>query len=90
MKKDQNTTNKSIQDLSSQLGSLLDEAKKVNQDIDKTNKKARKEIDNLDSKVNGSITKVEQIYSDLNKIEKDVGDELDKLILQQSEDLARE
>jgi methyl-accepting chemotaxis protein len=85
-----NRTNQNTQSLTNQLSDLLDEAKKVNQDIDETNKEAREEINDLEVKVGDSVNKVEQIYSDLDQIEKDAGDELDKLVLQHSEDLAAE
>lgn len=85
-----NINNQNTHNLTSQFGDLLDEAKKVNQDIDETNKQAKEEINDIDVKVCDSISKVEQIYSDLDQIEKDAGDELDKLVLQHSEDLAAE
>lgn len=88
MKTDNNTTNQNVQDLNNQLGDLLDETKKVNQEIDDVNLETREEINMLDSKVDDSITKVEQVYSDLDKAEKEASDQLDKIVLQQAEDLA--
>ncbi len=85
-----NTNNQNVQALNSQLVDLLDEAKKVNQEIDETNKEAMEEMTDLEVKVGESIKDVEQIYSDLDHIEKDAGDEIDKLVLQQAEDLASE
>lgn len=85
-----NTNNQSTQAINSQLADLLNEAKKVNQEIDETNKEASGEMTDLEVKVGESIKNVEQIYSDLDQIEKDSSDELDKLVLQQAEDLASE
>lgn len=85
-----NTNNPNMQNINSQLADLLDEAKNVNQEIDKINKEAEEEMADIEVRVGESINKLEQIYSDLDQIEKDAGDEMDKLILQQAEDLANE
>ena len=90
MKKDQNSTNQNIQDLSKRLGDLRDEADKVSREISKVNEEANGEMDSINSKVNSTIDEVGQIYSELDRIEKDAGDDLDKLMLRQAEDLASE
>ncbi|MFA7208874.1 MAG: hypothetical protein WC120_01180 [Parcubacteria group bacterium] len=78
------------QDLDRQINDLVDEAKKINQEIDAVGEKAKKEMDVIESEVDESIMKVEKIYSDLDQIEKEAGDEFDKLMLEESEDLAGE
>ncbi len=91
MTTNQNTTKgESVKDLSGELDGLLDETKKINQEIDETNKDARGSMDDLDARVNESIASMEPIYSDLDKIEEEAGNELDKLILEQVKDLAVE
>jgi DNA repair exonuclease SbcCD ATPase subunit len=68
MKTDQNTTsNQSVQSLKSHLNDLLDEAKKVNYEIDEINKETREKMNDLDAKVNESINNLEQLYADLDK-----------------------
>ena len=89
------TTNKQasnsqkVKDLDNQIVDLVDEAKKVNHDIDASSKESSGAMDDLDAKVNASVSNVEQIYSDLDKIEKETSDELDKLILEEAVDLAK-
>jgi DNA repair ATPase RecN len=83
MKNDKNTTN-------SQLDDLLDEAKKLNDEIDDTGREARKNIDELNTEIDKSISDLEKNCSDLDEIEKGAGDELDKLVLEEAENLANE
>jgi len=82
---DINTQN--IQALNNQLNELLEKAKKINQEIDETNKKAKEDIDAINAKVDDSIMKIEQMCSNLDQIEKEAEDELDALILQQANEL---
>ena len=87
MAKNRNTTNNQSV-VQAQLDVLLDEAKKVVQEIDETNRKFLAKLNDIDAKIDESITALEKIYSDLDQIEKEAGDEIDKLILQQAETLA--
>ena len=82
--------NQNVQGLNDQLDALLEEAKKINNEIDETNKSANLAVNDLANKVNDSISEVNKICVDLDKSEKEAGDELDKLILEQAEDAVSE
>lgn len=86
MEKDRNTTNN--QSPKAQLDVLLDEAKKIGQEIDEINRESMAKLNDIDAKVDESIARLEEIFSDLDEIEKQAEDELDRLILQQAETLA--
>lgn len=86
MEKDRNTTNN--QSSKAQLDVLLDEAKKIGQEIDEINRESMAKLNDIDAKVDESIARLEEIFSDLDEIEKQAEDELDRLILQQAETLA--
>ena len=84
------SNNQTVQDLQNQLNGLLDEAKKVSQEIEEESRQSKEEMSVFETGVDESTRNVEQIYSDLDQIEKEAGDEIDKLILEQSEALAKE
>ena len=88
MKNNNNTVNS--QKANSQLNALLDEAKKIVQEIDETNGETAAQIGVLSKTIDESINSVGQIYSELDQIEKEAGDEIDALILNQAEALAGE
>ena len=77
------TNNQNIQVIKKQIDDLLDEAKKVNKDIDAANKDAKNRLNEVDGKVNKSISKAEKVFADLDKIDKEASDKLDTLILKQ-------
>ena len=80
------TKDPDVKDLDSQIADLLKDAKKINEDIDVTNKEAEDAMDGIDTTVDKSIADVEKIYADLDKIDKEENDELDKLILENIQD----
>lgn len=85
-----NMNDPKLQGLNNQLKDLIDEAKKVERDIDKTNQQAQETLDDYEKAADKSIKGMKQTFSELDQIEKEAGDELDKFILEQSEDLAGE
>ncbi len=76
--------------ITAQLNDLLNQAKKVSQDIDTTNKEAHEQIDLLEKDIDKTVADLEVIYSDLDQATEKAGDELDKIALRESEDLASE
>ena len=80
------TNNQNIQAIKKEIEELLDEAKKVNKEIDETNKTAKNKLSDIYGQVNKSISKAEKIFADLDKVDKEAGDKLDTLILKQVKD----
>ncbi len=78
------------QDLDNQVNNLLEEAKKINQELEESSAETKKKLDEIELSVDESITKIEAIHADLDQAEKEAGDELDKLILQQVDVLTKE
>jgi len=81
---------KDLQKANNQFKGLLEEAKKVNQDIDKTNRQLRERIDDIGLKIDKSISAIKQFCADLDHIEKETGDKLDTLMSEQTEGLSSE
>lgn len=83
------TSNQSLQNnptITGKFDDLITEAKKINEEIDETNKNARQKMKEIDDKVNKSVEKVDKICSDLDAIDKEAGDKLDTIILNQIRD----
>jgi len=89
MQNNQTITN-STNDISIEIDALFEETKVINQETDEMNAESKKTLAALEKEINESITKVENIYTDLDAINKETEDELDKLILEESEILAKE
>ncbi len=77
-----------LKNLSKQLATLLIEVKKINKDIDDTNKGIRKEIGEIKAGVDESIKDIKKIFYELDTVEKGAGDELDKLMTNDAQYLA--
>ena len=90
MNTDQKTTNKSIKDLQDELAVLTDEARKINKELDEAREESKKILDEIEADVDGAVNKVDEICADLDKTEAESESELDKLILEESEDLAKD
>ncbi|MFH0755437.1 MAG: hypothetical protein V1910_02105 [bacterium] len=91
MEIDQNQiNNQNIQSVNTQFNNLLNDIKKINQNIDGINKEIKKDIDKVNIRINKLIKNTEQICFDLDQIEKNTNDKLDKLILSQMSDLTSE
>ncbi len=85
--KDNKTKDKSIDD---KIDNLLNQVKRIRQDIVEINKKAEKRTSELEVRFNNSISKIEKHFDDLDRAEKEFDNEIDKIILEQAEDLAEE
>ena len=73
------TTNQNTQNNSDELNDLLDEAKKLNQEIKEDNKKTIDSITKIEQDVDESIKKVDEYCSDLDKAEKEADEEFNKI-----------
>ncbi|EKE11754.1 MAG: hypothetical protein ACD_15C00027G0003 [uncultured bacterium] len=78
------------QELDNQLGELLKEAEKINQEIKESGIKTDERLSEIESQVDESVAKIEKIHAELNQVEMEVGEELDALILKQVEDVVEE
>lgn len=91
MQTDENEiNNESLEVLDKELDGLIEQALKVGQEIKEGNKKTEEALDSFDQEVESSIREIEKNLKDLDQIEKEAGDELDRLILEESEELAKE
>jgi len=79
-----------VEALNAELNVLINDAKKVNQEIVDINYETNKVVDAIEMEVDQSIENIERSLSELDQIEKEAGDELDQLMLQHAVDLAND
>lgn len=84
------TNNPTFRDAQKKLSALLDEAKKLAQDIDISSKESSRLTQEIKSKVDDSVRNAGQIFAGLDQIEKEASEDLDEFILRQAEDIASE
>jgi predicted nucleic acid-binding Zn-ribbon protein len=73
------------QSLKNRLLFLMDEVKKIQEDIEKVNKEIKEEIEIINKKVDEILSEVEKKFSDLEQTKKEAFDELDKLFSKTNE-----
>lgn len=86
----QTTDEQKAQQLTEKLDALLGEVKKVNKDIEETNKQAKQGIKEINDEVDASVNNANEIFANLDKIENEAADKMDALSLKIAEDLASE
>ena len=75
------------QDLQKQLDALLKDAKKIDLEINETNKEVEETINDVEQNIDETAQKIEKTISELDAVEKETNNKLDNLILKQSENL---
>lgn len=71
-----------------ELDALLEEAKRVGEEVEATAKESKHALDALEKKIDSTIGSIREIHAELDKADKEAGDALDKLAMEEAVDLA--